>query len=119
MCRRSVYKVCIFRKELAKFGWNFDRIYLQGAAPFIRKTEDLLQIADMIYRYLPQVKSIGGHGRSEIGHSPLTYEQKAQDMLAVMKAVTLQWWRPSSISPRSASALSLKPGIRRSLIIFL
>ena len=90
MCRRSVYKVCIFRKELAQFGWNFDRIYLQGADPFIRKTEDWLQIADMIYRYLPQVKSIGGHGRSEIGHSPLTYEQKAEDMLAVMKAVTSQ-----------------------------
>ena len=32
--------------------------------------------------------STRGHGRSEIGHSPLTYEQKAQDMLAVMKAVT-------------------------------
>ena len=63
--------------------------------------------------------STRGHGRSEIGHSPLTYEQKAQDMLAVMKAVTLQWWRPSSIFPRLASALSLKPGIRRSLIIFL
>ncbi|SEA10279.1 hypothetical protein [Selenomonas ruminantium] len=119
MCRRSVYKICIFRKELAQFGWNFDRIYLQGADPFIRKTEDLLQIADMIYHYLPQVKSIGGHDRSEIGHSPLTYEQKAEDMLAVMKAVTLQWWRPSSISPRPVSALFLKPGIRRSLIIFL
>ena len=34
------------------------------------------------------MKSIGGHGRSEIGHSPLTYEQKAQDMLAVMNVVT-------------------------------
>lgn len=32
--------------------------------------------------------STRGHGRSEIGHSPLTYEQKAQDMLVVMKAVT-------------------------------
>ena len=32
--------------------------------------------------------STRGHGRSEIGHSPLTYEQKAEDMLAVMKAVT-------------------------------
>lgn len=50
-------------KELAQSGWNFDRIYLQGADPFIRKTEDLLQIADMIYRYLPQVKSIGGYAR--------------------------------------------------------
>ncbi|MBO5651236.1 MAG: alpha/beta hydrolase, partial [Selenomonas sp.] len=32
--------------------------------------------------------STRGHGRSEIGHSPLTYEQKANDMLAVMKEVT-------------------------------
>ncbi|MCR5758720.1 MAG: alpha/beta hydrolase [Selenomonas sp.] len=32
--------------------------------------------------------STRGHGRSEIGHTPLTYEQKAQDMLAVMKEVT-------------------------------
>jgi pimeloyl-ACP methyl ester carboxylesterase len=32
--------------------------------------------------------STRGHGRSEIGHSLLTYEQKAEDMLAVMKAVT-------------------------------
>ena len=32
--------------------------------------------------------STRGHGRSEIGHDPLTYEQKAEDMLAVMKKVT-------------------------------
>ena len=32
--------------------------------------------------------STRGHGRSEIGQLPLTYEQKANDMLAVMKAVT-------------------------------
>ena len=32
--------------------------------------------------------STRGHGRSEIGHSPLTYEQKAEDMLAVMKEIT-------------------------------
>lgn len=32
--------------------------------------------------------STRGHGRSEIGHKPLTYEQKANDMIAVMKAVT-------------------------------
>jgi pimeloyl-ACP methyl ester carboxylesterase len=29
-----------------------------------------------------------GHGRSEIGHTPLSYEQKANDMIAVMRAVT-------------------------------
>lgn len=33
------------------------------------------------------VVSTRGHGRSEIGHSPLTYEQKGRDMLAVMHAV--------------------------------
>ncbi len=34
------------------------------------------------------VVSTRGHGRSEIGHTPLTYEQKADDMIAVMRAVT-------------------------------
>lgn len=34
--------------------------------------------------------STRGHGRSEIGHSELTYEQKAKDMLAVMEEVTAQ-----------------------------
>lgn len=34
------------------------------------------------------VVSTRGHGRSEIGHSELTYEQKANDMLAVIKEVT-------------------------------
>ena len=34
------------------------------------------------------IPSTRGHGRSEIGHSPLTYEQKAQDMLAVMSEIT-------------------------------
>lgn len=34
------------------------------------------------------VVSTRGHGRSEIGHTPLSYEQKAEDMLAVMREVT-------------------------------
>lgn len=34
------------------------------------------------------VMSTRGHGRSEIGNSPLTYEQKANDALAVLDAVT-------------------------------
>ena len=50
-------------KELAQSRWDFDRIYLQGADPFIRRTEDLLHIADLINRYLPQVKTIGGYAR--------------------------------------------------------
>ena len=32
--------------------------------------------------------STRGHGRSEIGHTPLSYEQKANDMITVMRAVT-------------------------------
>ncbi len=34
------------------------------------------------------VVSTRGHGRSEIGHEPLTYEQKADDMIAVMRKIT-------------------------------
>ncbi|MBQ9441388.1 MAG: alpha/beta hydrolase [Selenomonadaceae bacterium] len=33
------------------------------------------------------VMSTRGHGRSEIGHSPLTYEQKADDAIAVLNSV--------------------------------
>lgn len=34
--------------------------------------------------------STRGHGRSEIGHTPLSYEQKATDMFTVMRAVTTE-----------------------------
>ncbi|WP_296732050.1 radical SAM protein [Anaerovibrio sp.] len=50
-------------KELMQSDWDFDRIYLQGADPFIRRTEDLIKIADLIHYYLPQVRSIGGYAR--------------------------------------------------------
>ncbi len=50
-------------RELTQSEWEFDRIYLQGADPFIRRTEDLIKIADLIHRYLPQVRSIGGYAR--------------------------------------------------------
>ena len=45
-------------------------------------------IDDLHYNYKVVVISTRGHGRSEIGHTPLTYEQKADDMLAVMKKIT-------------------------------
>ena len=45
-------------------------------------------IDDLKNNHLVIVMSTRGHGRSEIGHSPLTYEQKANDALAVVKAVT-------------------------------
>lgn len=39
-------------------------------------------------RFRLVVVSTSGHGRSEMGHEPLSYEQKARDMLAVMDEVT-------------------------------
>ena len=45
-------------------------------------------IDDLRENFTVVVISTRGHGRSEIGNSPLTYEQKADDMVAVMKMVT-------------------------------
>lgn len=50
-------------KELGASGIPFKRIYLQGADPFIVKTEMLLQVADLIHKYIPTVTSIGGYAR--------------------------------------------------------
>lgn len=51
-------------KEMASSPYkNFDRIYLQGADPFIASYDYLMEVADMIYKYLPNVKSIGGYAR--------------------------------------------------------
>lgn len=50
-------------KELASMGYPFRRIYLQGADPFILPCKRLLEIADMIHKWLPSVKSIGGYAR--------------------------------------------------------
>ena len=50
-------------KELGESPYKFERIYLQGADPFILPTERLLKIADLIYKYIPSVKSIGGYAR--------------------------------------------------------
>lgn len=50
-------------KELASYGWNFERIYLQGADPFILSYEKLAKVAELIHKYLPYVKSIGGYAR--------------------------------------------------------
>ncbi|MBP3818004.1 MAG: radical SAM protein [Butyrivibrio sp.] len=50
-------------KELASYGWIFERIYLQGADPFILSYEKLAKVAELIHKYLPYVKSIGGYAR--------------------------------------------------------
>lgn len=50
-------------KELGASGIPFKRIYLQGADPFIVKTERLLEVAELIHKYIPTVTSIGGYAR--------------------------------------------------------
>jgi radical SAM superfamily enzyme YgiQ (UPF0313 family) len=50
-------------KELAMYRDRFDRIFLQGADPFVLSTRRLLEIAELIHRYLPNVRTIAGYGR--------------------------------------------------------
>jgi pimeloyl-ACP methyl ester carboxylesterase len=52
-------------------------------------TYDMAQFIDSLSkRYQVIAVSTRGHGKSEIGSVPVTYEQKANDVLAVIKAVT-------------------------------
>ena len=50
-------------KELAATSWRFNRIFLQGADPFILPFDKLMTIAELIHRYMPYVSSIGGYAR--------------------------------------------------------
>lgn len=51
-------------KELSIYSeYDFKRIFLQGADPFIAPYDYLMQVADLIHKYLPQVTSIGGYAR--------------------------------------------------------
>ena len=52
-------------RELKGYGPCFSRIFLQGADPFILPYERLKQIAELIHRELPWVKSIGGYARTD------------------------------------------------------
>ncbi|MDD7362621.1 MAG: radical SAM protein [Peptoniphilus sp.] len=45
-------------RELSRFKDRIDRIFLLNGDPFILDTEDLLEIADWIYEYLPNVETI-------------------------------------------------------------
>lgn len=51
-------------------------------------THELRQFIDSLSRsYQVIAVSTRGHGRSEPGNSPVTYKQKANDVLVVLKAV--------------------------------
>lgn len=51
-----------------------------------------IEMADFIDKLKPNYQAIAistrGHGKSEMGNTPLTYEQKANDVMAVVNAVT-------------------------------
>ena len=49
--------------ELKEYGPRYDRIYLQGADPFILPYKRLMEVADLIHTHLPWVTSIGGYAR--------------------------------------------------------
>jgi len=50
-------------RELAQYGARYNRIYLQGADPFILPYKKLKAIAELIHEHLPWVKTIGGYAR--------------------------------------------------------
>lgn len=55
----------------------------------IGTTYELGQLIDSLSAHYQVIAmTTRGHGRSEIGHSPITYKQRATDALAVLKAVT-------------------------------
>lgn len=49
----------------------------------------MLQFIDSLKKYYQVIAvSTRGHGKSELGNEPITYEQKATDVMAVINAVT-------------------------------
>jgi radical SAM superfamily enzyme YgiQ (UPF0313 family) len=49
--------------ELRSHGYQYRRLFLQGADPFVLSYDQLMTIADLIHEYLPSVESIGGYAR--------------------------------------------------------
>lgn len=67
--------------ELKSYGVVFDRIFLQGADPFLLSFHKLKRIAELIHEYLPFVKTIGGYGRVE------SIRNKTVEQLKELKAL--------------------------------
>ena len=70
----TFYKNCAFEpspmeeieadvQELKQIRFFFDRIFLQGADSLVLPYKRLVEIAELIHRELPHVKSIGGYAR--------------------------------------------------------
>lgn len=47
-----------FRRDL-----DTDRIFLQGADPFVLSYDRLMRLAELVHQHLPQIKTIGGYAR--------------------------------------------------------
>ena len=46
-------------------GFGFDRTFLTGANPFVLKFERLMEIADLVHKYIPSCKTIGSFARTK------------------------------------------------------
>lgn len=69
------------------YGQGRPFVVLHGA--LFGSTYELHELLDSLSRrYQVIAISTRGYGKSELGNSPITYEQKANDVLAVLKAVT-------------------------------
>lgn len=69
------------------FSGHFDRIYLLNGDPFMLPTERLLEIADLIHKHLPNVKTITSYA------SFYNLKDKSiEDMIALRKAGYNELW---------------------------
>lgn len=69
------------------YGKGKPLVILHGGG--VGSTYEMAQFIDSLSKtYQVIAVSTRGHGKSEIGHSPVTYEQKANDVHAVIQAIT-------------------------------
>jgi pimeloyl-ACP methyl ester carboxylesterase len=69
------------------YGKGKSLVILHGGG--VGSTYEMAQFIDSLAKTNQVIAvSTRGHGKSEIGHTPITYEQKANDLYAVIQAVT-------------------------------
>ena len=68
-------------KEIPKFFGEPERIFLQGADGFAATYDTLMKTAELIHKYVPSVKTIGGYARID------NFIDKSVEQLSDMRAV--------------------------------
>ena len=68
-------------KEIPKFFGEPERIFLQGADGFAATYDTLMKTAELIHKYVPSVKTIGGYARID------NFIDKTVEQLSDMRAV--------------------------------